>query len=155
MNGDGPGQSTHVSIYLIVMRGDFDTNLKWPFDQQVIFCLYDLTDEKRHIIESFQPDGGSVCFKRLQDEMNTAAGFAQFIPLSKIQQDHSPYLSEGSMYIKVMVRENPIPTSLLNKVLNINPALPVPTQEEIIEKEVQNIKPSPKLNLMIKPQQPL
>jgi hypothetical protein len=155
LNGDGAGQSTHVSIYLILMRGDFDAILKWPFSHQIIFCLYDLTDGKHHIIESLQPDEGSVCFKQPQDEMNMATGFAQFFSLSKIQQDHSPYIHESSMYIKVMVRKNPIPASILHKVLNIDPALPIHAQEERIEKEIQNIKPSSKLNLILKLQQPL
>ncbi len=30
-NGDGNGKGTHVSVYICLMRGDNDDNLKWPF----------------------------------------------------------------------------------------------------------------------------
>jgi hypothetical protein len=156
LNGNGAGQSTHISIYLILMRGNYDAILNWPFNHQIIFGLYDLTNQKNHIIEAFQSDINSICFQQPQDEMNMASGIPKFIPRSRIQQDHSPYICEDSMYIKVMVRKNPIPTSILAKMMNISPALPVHAQEEIIENEIQRNKMSSlKLNLTLKPQQSL
>jgi hypothetical protein len=156
LNGNGIGQSTHISIFLILMRGDYDAILKWPFDFQIIFGLYDLTNQTNHIIESFQSDGGSICFQRPLGEMNIATGLDKFIPRSKIQQDHSPYIFEDSIYIKVMIRKNPIPKSILAKVMNIDPGLPMHIQEEIIEKEIERNKTlSFKLNLTLKTQQSL
>ena len=31
MNGDGIGEGTHLSLFFIVMRGEFDPLLSWPF----------------------------------------------------------------------------------------------------------------------------
>jgi hypothetical protein len=49
LNGNGIGQSTPISIFLILMRGNYDAILEWPFNFQVIFCLYDLINQKDHI----------------------------------------------------------------------------------------------------------
>ncbi|XP_033095385.1 TNF receptor-associated factor 3-like, partial [Anneissia japonica] len=34
LNGDGMGKGTHVSMFFVVMKGDYDALLKWPFDQK-------------------------------------------------------------------------------------------------------------------------
>ena len=40
LNGDGMGKGTHVSLFFVVMRGDYDAKLPWPFRQKVCFiCL--------------------------------------------------------------------------------------------------------------------
>ena len=31
-NGCGDGKGTHVSVYIYLMKGEFDDNLEWPFD---------------------------------------------------------------------------------------------------------------------------
>ncbi len=140
LNGNGIGQSTHVSIFLIVMRGEYDAIQEWPFNFQIIFCLYDLMDKKSHIIKSFQSDTKSICFQRPQGEMNIASGIPKFFPVSKLQQDNNPYVCDGSIYIQVMIRTHPIPKSILSNVMCIDPALPVYMQEEIIQKEIEKNK---------------
>ena len=35
LNGDGSGNDTHISIFFVLMRGDFDALLQWPFEQKV------------------------------------------------------------------------------------------------------------------------
>lgn len=38
--GDGNGKNTHVSLFFVVMKGDFDALLPWPFQQKVTFHKY-------------------------------------------------------------------------------------------------------------------
>ena len=35
LNGDGMGKGTHVSLFFVVMRGDYDALLPWPFSPKV------------------------------------------------------------------------------------------------------------------------
>ena len=35
LNGDGIGKGTHVSLFFVVMKGDYDALLTWPFGQKV------------------------------------------------------------------------------------------------------------------------
>jgi hypothetical protein len=150
-NGNGLAQSTHISIFLILMRGDYDGVLEWPFNFQVIFALYDCINKKNHIIESFQSDTTSIRCQRPQDEMNIGTGIPKFIPHSVIQQDNNSYMCDGSIYIKVMIRKDPIPTRILPNVMSIDPGLPVHMQEEIIEKEIlKNKMQAFKLSLTLK-----
>lgn len=34
-NGDGMGRGTHLSLYFVVMQGEYDHILRWPFKQKV------------------------------------------------------------------------------------------------------------------------
>ncbi|CAF0843364.1 unnamed protein product [Rotaria sp. Silwood1] len=150
VNGNGVGQSTHISIFIVLMRGNSDAILVWPFNFQVIFCLYNLIDQSNHIIESFQSDTESKCFQRPKAEMNIGCGISKFIPISIIQQDNNSYICDDSIYIKVMVRKYPIPTYILPYIMNIDPALPTHIQE-IIENKIQKNKIQPlKLTLTLK-----
>ncbi|XP_068718089.1 TNF receptor-associated factor 4-like [Montipora capricornis] len=40
-NGHLSEKNTHLSIYLTIMKGDFDSILKWPFAKRVTFTLID------------------------------------------------------------------------------------------------------------------
>lgn len=35
VSGDGVGKGSHVSLYFVVMRGDYDGILSWPFAHKV------------------------------------------------------------------------------------------------------------------------
>lgn len=36
LNGDGMGKGTHLSLFFVVMRGEYDALLPWPFKQKVL-----------------------------------------------------------------------------------------------------------------------
>lgn len=35
LNGDGMGKGSHLSLFFVVMRGEYDALLPWPFKQKV------------------------------------------------------------------------------------------------------------------------
>ena len=149
---NGNGQSTHVSIFLVLMRGDYDAMLSWPFDFQVIFCLYDLTEQKNHIIQSFQSDTKLKGFQRPKTEMNIGIGTPKFVPRSVLTQNKSSYVCNDTVYIKVMVVKDPISAHILPSIMNICPALPIHVEEEKIQEEIQRNKLPPyKLILTLQP----
>ena len=58
LDGDGIGGATHLSVFLVLMHGEFDTLLQWPFEQQVTVTLqgellhYALPNFNTHTIEN-------------------------------------------------------------------------------------------------------
>ena len=53
--GDGIGKGTHLSLFFVVMRGEFDNILQWPFTHKVTFKLINQA-EGMNIVDTFQPD---------------------------------------------------------------------------------------------------
>ena len=55
-NGDGSGKGTHLSIYVYLMRGEFDDLLKWPFRGEVSVKLLNQVEDKNHIVDKIHFD---------------------------------------------------------------------------------------------------
>ncbi|CAF3886979.1 unnamed protein product [Rotaria sp. Silwood1] len=137
LNGDGNARRTHMSLFIVLMRGLNDSILKFPFNYKVSFCLYDQTSAQRHIIDSFRPDIKSSSFQRSRSDMNIASGIPKFIPLEMVQQEGNPYVRDDAMFIKIMVDFGEIPKTLLPYALSLNPGLPMHVQQAMIKQEVE------------------
>ncbi|CAF3290633.1 unnamed protein product [Rotaria sp. Silwood2] len=137
LNGDGNARRTHMSVFFVLMRGQNDPILKFPFNYKVSFCLYDQTPSQQHIIDSFRPDIKSNSFQRPRSDMNIASGIPKFVKLEMIQQEGNPYVRDDTMFMKIMVDFGEIHKTLLPYALNLNPGLPTNIQQVMIKQEME------------------
>ena len=100
LNGDGMGQGTHISVFFVVMRGQYDAILRWPFRQKVTFMLFD-QDNVQHVIEAFRPDPNSPSFQRPRRETNIASGCPMFCSLTEL--NNHAYVRDDTMFLKIIV----------------------------------------------------
>jgi FtsZ-binding cell division protein ZapB len=137
LHGDGNARRTHMSLFFVLMRSEYDAILKFPFNYKVTFCLYDQTPTQRHIIDSFRPDIKSNSFQRPRSEMNIASGIPKFFPLAMIQQEGNPYVRDDTIFIKIMVDFGDMAKTLLSYALSLNPGLPTNVQQAMIKQEAE------------------
>ncbi|CAF1398489.1 unnamed protein product [Didymodactylos carnosus] len=121
----------------MLMKGDYDSILKWPFNHKVTFCLFDQSGQNHHVIHSFCPDTKSTSFQRPCSEMNIASGIPKFISLPMIQEAHNNYIDDDTMFIKVSVDFVDLPKIVLRHVLSLNPGLPFHVQQSLIKDEIK------------------
>ena len=100
LNGDGIGSNTHLSVFFVLMRGEYDPLLKWPFEYKVSLVLVD-QDMKQHIVQTFVASPESSSFQRPRSDMNVASGCPQFAKLSVI--DEGNYVRDDVMFLKCIV----------------------------------------------------
>ena len=100
LNGDGMGRGTHISVFFVVMRGQYDALLRWPFRQKVTFMLLD-QDNVEHVIDAFRPDPSSSSFQRPRRETNIASGCPMFCSLAEL--DNHAYVRDDTMFLKIIV----------------------------------------------------
>jgi TNF receptor-associated factor 2 len=100
LNGDGMGKGTHISLFFVIMRGEYDALLQWPFRQKVTMMLMD-QDKEEHVIDAFRPDPNSSSFQKPRGEMNIASGCPLFCPHSELQR-HA-YIRDDAMFLKIIV----------------------------------------------------
>ena len=102
LNGDGSGEGTHLSIFFVIMKGEYDPLLQWPFDHKVSLVLVD-QDHKKHLVQTFKPSSETLhsSFQRPQSNMNVASGCPEFATLSVL--DDPSYVKDDVMYIKAIV----------------------------------------------------
>ena len=102
LDGDGMGRGTHISVFFVVMRGQYDAILRWPFRQKVTFMLLD-QDNVEHVIDEFRPDPNSPSFQRPRREANIASGFPLFCSLTQLRR--RAYVYEDTMFLRVFVSD--------------------------------------------------
>ncbi|KAL9988487.1 hypothetical protein ACROYT_G002938 [Oculina patagonica] len=100
LNGDGMGRGTHISIFFVIMRGQYDALLRWPFRQKVTFMLLD-QDNVEHVIDAFRPDPSSSSFQRPRRETNIASGCPMFCSLTEL--NNHAYVRDDTMFLKIIV----------------------------------------------------
>jgi TNF receptor-associated factor 4 len=51
-NGNGPRKGTHLSVYVRLMRGEFDDQLKWPFRGRITIKLVNQEKNEDHVVKT-------------------------------------------------------------------------------------------------------
>ncbi|XP_017539256.1 TNF receptor-associated factor 5 isoform X2 [Pygocentrus nattereri] len=102
--GEGAARGTHLSLYVMLMRGDFDSLLPWPFRQNVTLTVLDQSGSRNHINCSFTPDTASENFRRPTSENNSALGFPRFLSHGELEAPRNAvYVRDDTLFIKVKV----------------------------------------------------
>ncbi|KAK3740329.1 hypothetical protein QZH41_000889 [Actinostola sp. cb2023] len=89
-NGYGKGKGTHVSVDLIVMRGEYDAILTWPFHWKIKLIILDQKPDnslRKNIEDGFTPDG------------NTGWGFATFVSHETLATEN--YVVDGTLFLQL------------------------------------------------------
>ena len=102
--GDGAGKGTHVSLFFVLMRGEYDALLPWPFQQRVKMTLMDqapplLSQHRNDVCEVFCPDIHSPSFQRPTSEMNVATGYPKFALQSCLKSER--YVKDDTIFVKL------------------------------------------------------
>ena len=82
-NGDGMGKSTPLSLFLVIMRGEFDDILRWPLQARVRFEA--ITRQADKIIDVFTTDPTSKSLARPTSESNLGAGCPLFVDKERLE----------------------------------------------------------------------
>ena len=99
-NGDGIGKGTHMSLFFVIMRGEYDALLPWQFVQKVHFRLID-QERIRDKYDAFRPEPHSSSFKRPTSDMNVASGCPTFISQAELRQ--GGLIRDDTMFVKITV----------------------------------------------------
>ena len=51
-NGEGSGRGTHLTVFVCLMPGEFDNQLKWPFRGKITVKLVNQEEDKDHVVET-------------------------------------------------------------------------------------------------------
>ena len=101
-NGLSSGENTHLSVYLIIMKGEYDATLTWPFDKNFTFTLIDQQENehnRENIVESTALDPKSSSFARPVKEQNLGWGYPKFVSHEKLQKRR--YIVDDTIFVQV------------------------------------------------------
>ena len=102
-NGYGSGKGTHVSIFVQILKGEYDDTLTWPYKGDVTFEIINWTDDLHHAEEivyfdSKQAIAGGYGKKPIKE--NEEWGYSK--TLSHYELYNSQYITNSDiLYIRV------------------------------------------------------
>ena len=99
LNGDGMAKGKFLSLSIIIMQGEHDALLVWPFQEEITVKLLD-EENTCHVLKTFQPDPNSSSFQRPASNMNIASGCPMFCPIRLLR---SRCVYDDSILIKITV----------------------------------------------------
>ena len=92
-NGWQDGKGTHVSVYVRLMRGEYDDDLLWPLRGSIVFQLCNRRADTEHLDHTLVIDdkvGDDVAGQVTDNERApTAMGSLQFVPQTALYYDAS------------------------------------------------------------------
>ena len=108
-NGLGSGKGTHLSLFIIMMRGENDGTLEWPFQKRVIFTLIDQQEtdaSKQNIVQSFherqpEPEFLKYFARPVTVENRNGYGFPSFVSHKTLQE--RCYIVDDTIIIRVAI----------------------------------------------------
>ena len=103
LHGDGMGRATHISIFFVVMKSDYDQLLPWPMKKRVTFELINLENEANNVIETFVSNPKSSSFQRPTKNMNVATGCPTFISIEQFL--NGGFVKDNCAFIRTTVND--------------------------------------------------
>ena len=107
-NGERSVVGTHVSVYVHLMRGEYNDNLLWPFRGDITFQLVNHRADEGHVEETlhFDYNAPDTAAGRVTDSERAAGGLGRlnFIPHSALCYDdfwNTEYLKNDSLEFQV------------------------------------------------------
>ena len=108
-NGHKGGKDTHVSVYIFLMQGDNDDNLKWPFRGTIkVSLLNQLEDGQHYTKQLWSPDddlsecaSGRVTKGERADKGWGKAHFVSHQDLTYCSDRNCQYLKDNTLFFRV------------------------------------------------------
>ena len=109
--GDGPGKGTHISLFIVLMKSEYDDILSWPFHYQVTLSLLNQDNPlsaDAAITRKFVPNPESSSFQKPKDMFNIESGFPKFSELAVM--NNSSFVKNDTIYFRVKLDPPETPT---------------------------------------------
>ena len=107
-NGYGTGEGTHVSVFTCLMRGEFDSHLKWPLRGTVTIQLVNQLEYKEHHTGTiaYSDALSDSCSGRMTDDgYSLGAGIVRFLRHSALglsEAKNRQYLKDDCLVFRIV-----------------------------------------------------
>ncbi|CAF0808114.1 unnamed protein product [Rotaria sp. Silwood1] len=93
----------YLSIYITLLRGEFDPILLYPFPYNIYLCLCDQSNQRKHIVSIIKADANKLSFMRPTSEKNDEVGIIKFCPLNFLKNGQNNYLKDDIFFIRIFI----------------------------------------------------
>lgn len=101
LQGHGEASGTHISAFALVLAGEHDRELSWPFQGSITFALLNQLEDKNHFEKTLNVEGSHNV-----QPGDLGRGYFKFVPHSRLSHDpltNTQYLMDDTLYFTVSV----------------------------------------------------
>ena len=102
--GLGGGEDTHVSVFVHLMRGEHDNQLKWPFRGDIAIQLLNRSRDEGHREKTVPFDdkvGDEYAGRVVGQERAAGFGYDQFIAHTELNTESKEYLKNDCLKFQI------------------------------------------------------
>ena len=103
-NGYGAARGSHVSVFINMMRGDNDDNLKWPFKGTIKVSLLNQLEDWQHCSKAtWSPNNDGSGRVTGKERAASGWGYSKFISHQDLQTvgENCQYLKDNTLFFRV------------------------------------------------------
>ena len=97
-NGNGSGENTHISVFLSVIEGEYDSLLSWPFITAVKFTLI---DQQRFLRQNVDYSFTHSFTERPKEDSPSYVGSPKFVTHEKLKTRR--YRVDDTLFLRVVI----------------------------------------------------
>ncbi|KAK3597837.1 hypothetical protein CHS0354_029406 [Potamilus streckersoni] len=86
LNGHGIGTERCMTVFFVIMGGEDDASLPWPFQGTVTLQIFNQLTHDYLVIDSFISDPTSLSFQKPATKKNIGYGFLKAVPHNELEQ---------------------------------------------------------------------
>ena len=103
--GYGDGEATHVSVFVYLMQGEYDDQLKWPFRGNITIQLLNLSSDEEHCKRTihFHDTADDAYAGRVvgQERATEGWGTHKFIAHDKLNSENKEYRKNDCLKFRI------------------------------------------------------
>ena len=100
-NGYGSGKGSHITIAVVIMKGQHDDDLKWPFTGTIIIEVLNWLKDKEHWKQILTIDTNDKIARVSKGEYGADYGLDNFIAHSSLSSTNTKYLYQDCICVRV------------------------------------------------------
>ena len=106
-NGRGSGKGTHLSLFVILLKGEYDDQLQWPFNASITVQLLNWSGDNSHKKKTINHRTAPLEYRTRVTEGDRAPGgwgYGQFISHSVLESVSSDtrYINNDSVCFRII-----------------------------------------------------
>ena len=100
-NGYGSGKGSHITINVVIMKGQHDDHLKWPFTGTIIIEVLNWLKDREHWKQILTIDTNDKIARVSEGEYGADYGLDKFISQSSLSSTNTQYLYQDCICVRV------------------------------------------------------
>ncbi|CAF4644880.1 unnamed protein product, partial [Rotaria sp. Silwood2] len=100
---DEKSQKRYLSISFIILPGEFDAILSWPFRFPITISILNLKETKKNINHSIPWNFQTVAFNKLINNTNVPFQISQFCLVDTLLDNTNTYVQDGLIFVKIHI----------------------------------------------------